>query len=102
MSLDQRAIEKEMREMEAVEALRKALSTKKLFDEGTVVRWKVASPYTGRIYTYAAIFAANSWYLTGGERYYGAERFNTDRFVQTVLGTSGVSAIEIATAWETV
>lgn len=80
---------------ESVRMLRKELSRSKKgrVKEGTVIKF-----VSGGLYTYAAIFVNNSWYLTG-TGYFGSVLSN-EEFIEKVL--SKVEDIEVATVFEAV
>lgn len=77
--------------------LRKQLKRAKTVEDGTVIRFTA-----GGIYTYAAIFVANAWWITGEVAYFGARKFTNEDFLKDVLGRSGVTDIQVATNWDTV
>ncbi len=63
-------------------------------EEGDVVRW------TDKGYTYAAIFVAGHWYLSGGQSYYGTARMTSEQLLK-VLRRSHVRELEFAATWDT-
>ncbi|AUG84853.1 hypothetical protein PBI_DISMAS_56 [Microbacterium phage Dismas] len=96
----------------AVKALRKAVDAAKGPAEGTVVRFvrTVSGEYDPirdqqvvvrkRRLTYAALFVAGSWYLTGTTR--EASRPTSHRAFVELLASPEVSQVQVATAFETV
>jgi len=85
--------------MDSVKVLRKALSKRKknVVEDGTVVRF-----VSGGVYSYAAIYVNNRWYLTGNGYYFGGNVFTNEDFMENVLGNSGTDNVEIATSFEEV
>ena len=61
---------------------------------GDVVRW------TDKGYTYAAVMVHGTWYLTGGQSYYGTHTMSPEQLVK-VLHRSHISQVDYATAWTT-
>lgn len=47
-------------------------------------------------FTYAAINARDTWYITGSGVFYGKNEFNHDEFVRDVLGHSEVTSIWVS------
>ena len=92
---------------EDVKALRKALNKNKKFSEGTVVRFKSsnAEKYDRgwsdvAYYSYAALYVAGRWWLTGVAGYFGKNVFTTEEFVEKVLSKNTTFDIEVATEFE--
>lgn len=77
--------------------LRKQLKKTKTVEDGTVIRFT-----SGGVYTYAAIFVANAWWITGEVAFFGGRKFTNELFMKDVLGRSGVTNIQLATDWDTV
>ncbi|QDP45292.1 hypothetical protein SEA_SHARKBOY_56 [Microbacterium phage Sharkboy] len=101
----------------AVKALRKAVDAAKGPAEGTVVRFvrTVSGEYDPmrdvnvvvpkRRLTYAALFVAGAWYLTGGGRRASSgpeARSVSHRAFVEMLADPAVSRVEVATDFETV
>lgn len=82
----------------AAKMLRKEMRREStVLPEGTVLRFR----YLGQ-YTFAALFVAGLWWLTGDATSFGARRFKHRDFVQRVLTCEQVSDIEIAEGWRVV
>lgn len=82
----------------AAKMLRKEMRREStVLPEGTVLRFR----YLGQ-YTFAALFVAGLWWLTGDATSFGARRFKHRDFVQRVLTCEQVSDIEIAEGWRAV
>lgn len=82
--------------MQSLESFKKTLAKarKTKVAEGTVVRWK------SNIYTYAGVYAAGTWWITGTGRFYGKNCFTDEEFVDKVLAKAEI--VEIATTWDEV
>lgn len=80
---------------DATKALKRALKARKVFPEGTVIRW-ISS---GR-YMYVAVFVNDQWYTTSANGYI-AKVMDTETLTQT-LARSDSSDIEVAATWNTV
>ena len=84
---------------ESAKALRKVLSknkSKKVAD-GSIVRF-----VSGGTYTYAALFVAGRWYLTGNGYYFGGNVFTNEQFIESVLGGCDEGSVEMAVEFEDV
>lgn len=57
----------------------------------------VVSFTSGGKYTYAAVFADGLWYVTGGGRYWGKDRFSHKAFMEILSESTDV---RVATQWE--
>ena len=57
-----------------------------------VVIWTSA-----RRFTYAAVYAGNTWYITGSGKFYPGTVFTHQQFVFNVLGAAAVTSIYIST-----
>lgn len=82
--------------MQSLEAFKKTLAKarKMKVAEGTVVKWK------SNIYTYAGVYAAGTWWITGTGRFYGKNYFTDEEFINNVLMKA--DSVEIATTWDEV
>ncbi len=80
----------------AVRALEKRIAKSAEFDTGTVIRF-VSVSNAGVRYTYAALYAAGRWWLTG-KGYYGATEFDTDAMIR-ILNGEDVGKVEVAATW---
>lgn len=76
-----------------VEILRKLVLTG---STPAVIQWRGG----GGNYTYAAMFVAGYWYLTGSTGFYGDERLTNQQFSERVLTTA--RDVKVATGWESV
>lgn len=85
----------------ALETLRAALASTPRFEEGTVVRWRFTpDSFPPVTYTFAALYMAGYWWLTGsGRTYAGARKFTTQEFLRDVLADATTSSIEVADSW---
>lgn len=78
-----------------------------VIDEGTVLRIDVKvkdndySPPQEKVYTYAAVFVNNKWYLTGYTRLLAAEYSTTVELLSAVAKHPGTT-IELATEFESI
>lgn len=80
---------------DAVKVLSKRLKNrnKNRFKAGTVVAWT-----GGGFYNYAAIFAGDRWYVTGGGVFYGSRPLSTEDFLK-VLERADTTNVRVATDW---
>ncbi len=85
---------------ENAKALRKQIKKRQVqVDDGTVVTF-VSQEANGLRYTYAALYVADSWWLTGVADWFG-RRLTNEEFLE--LAASGkVEDVKVATQFETV
>jgi hypothetical protein len=73
----------------------------KRVEDGTVMRFKSYSLAMDREYTYAAIFIAGFWWLTGVSKFFGTNKFSHAEWID-LLTKGEVKDLEVAVVWEAV
>lgn len=87
--------------MSNAKVLRKQIEKRQVkVDEGTMIRFGSKAP-CGPTYTYGAVFVVGRWWLTGEARYFGAQSFTNDEFLD-ILARPSIVSVEVATEFETV
>lgn len=80
--------------MSAVDAIRKDLKRVGRIEPGTVVKF-----VSGGEYTYAALFVAGNWWLTGSAGHFTRTCSHAE-FIERVLSGPDITDVQVATAWE--
>lgn len=84
-----------------VKVLRKQIEKRQVqVDEGTVVLFDSSNDRTGITYTYAALYIADAWWLTGVADWFGRKVLN-DTFLNLVADGKITNA-RVATEFESV
>lgn len=87
---------------ESVKTLRKQIKRQpEEVKPGTVLLFDSRNEATRVTYTYAALYIANKWWLTGAANYYGTNAFTHQRFVELVA-TKEIHNVRVATEFESV
>ncbi|UUG69652.1 hypothetical protein SEA_FRANSOYER_87 [Microbacterium phage Fransoyer] len=88
--------------LRAVETLRAEIAKRRVdVEEGTIVRFLSASRTTGIDYIYGAVYAADHWWITGTQNYFGGTKFTNDEFLELVA-QGKIFAVEVAVKYEAV
>ena len=77
---------------EAVEVLKEEFGKRRRVKDGTVIRFVMLDKYT-----YAAVYVAGKWYITGTGKWWGTNIFEHDDFVKAI---GAATKMEVATEWE--
>ena len=81
--------------------LRKQIEKRRVkVDEGTTVLFESHSPSTGVTYTYAALYVAGWWWLTGVADWFG-RKLSNERFL-TLVADGKITNVRVATEFESV
>lgn len=80
--------------MNIVKMLKKEVNREANIPEETVIKF-----ISGDLYSYAAIWVAGYWWITGTANYFGKNKFEHQEFM-SLLNKSGITEVKIATDWE--
>lgn len=87
--------------MDVAAKLKKDISKNEGVETGTIVRFTSYDNVTDRRFTYAAVYAAQFWWLTGEVNYYGSKKLNHIDFM-LILAREDVNDVEVAVAFDKV
>lgn len=84
--------------MSAVEAIRKDLK-RAAVEPGTVIKFTSMDVLADKTYTYAALFIAGGWWLTGTANHFGRSALKHSDMIG-LLGGEDILDVQVATVWE--
>lgn len=86
--------------MDVTEKIRGDLKATTPVPDGTVIRFVSYSTVMGQTYTYAAVFAAGRWWLSGVSQFFGERKFTHSDFMRLLTTHPSIREVEVATDWD--